>query len=138
MKMVRHDYKLMQQIFPLPPVVQQDIYKQIRHSVRLQQLALLTCGSSDVVTAISGIAAQRSSHRSPQRLKPIFKRKLYRSAASAAPPKITELSIQSRHGTGQSGRAEALAKAGAFLFSTLRNLVLFPEFLPLYPILLML
>src|SRR5579864_8878788 len=118
MKMVWHDYKLMQQIFPLPPVVKQDIYKQIRHSVRLQQLSLLKCGSSDVVTAISGIAAQRSSHRSPQRLKPIFKRKLYRSAGSAAPPKITELSIQSRDGTGLGSPAELKPwrKPGLFCF----------------------
>jgi hypothetical protein len=59
----------MQQIFALPVVMQQDFEKELRHSFRLKQALLLKCGSGDEVAAVSSVAAVRSSHEVPQRLK---------------------------------------------------------------------
>ncbi len=62
MKMVRHHYKFMQQVFLLLAIVQKDIDKQTSHSVGLKNVSLLECGSGDEVATVSGIAAAGSGH----------------------------------------------------------------------------
>jgi len=70
MKVIGHQHKFMQQIFLLPPIMSQDIDKELRHLLRLKQAVFLECGSGDEVATVSGIPAQRSSHKALQRLKP--------------------------------------------------------------------
>jgi len=71
MEVIGHKHKFMQQIFALPAVVLQNFNEELRHSLRLKQAPLLKSGSGDEVDAVSCVAAGRSSHKAPQRLKPL-------------------------------------------------------------------
>ena len=54
--MIGHHHKLMQQIFFLRAVVEQNIEKQTRHSLRLKELLLLKGARGDEVSSRSGVA----------------------------------------------------------------------------------
>ena len=60
MEMVWHHDKLMQQIFSLRAVVEQDIDKQTSHSVGLENVPFLECRGGNKVATVAGIAAQGS------------------------------------------------------------------------------
>ena len=62
MEMVWHHDKLMQQIFSLRPIVQQDIDQQTSHPVGLENVSFLECRGSNEVATESGVAAAGSSH----------------------------------------------------------------------------
>jgi hypothetical protein len=62
MEVVGHDHELMQQIFGLGAVVEQNFEEELRHSVGLQQALLFKSASSNKVRAEACSAMIRRSH----------------------------------------------------------------------------
>ena len=60
--MVRHEYKLMEKIFVLRFVTQQDLHKQIGHPAGLKQAVLLEGRGGNEVSAESSVASAWRSH----------------------------------------------------------------------------
>jgi hypothetical protein len=68
--MVRHDNKLMQQVFLLCSVMQQDFNKQTGNFLNLEKAPFLEDIGSDKIAGFSCCSSMRNGQRSPQRLKP--------------------------------------------------------------------
>ena len=56
MNMVRHNHKLMQQIFPLIAIAEQNIQEQPSHSVRLEHAHFLITGGGEKVRTQAGVS----------------------------------------------------------------------------------
>jgi len=72
MKMIRHHYKFVQEVFLLRSVVEEHLNKKATHSVGLEQILFLKTRSGDEVAAVPCGASTAGGHNLPQWLKPVL------------------------------------------------------------------
>jgi hypothetical protein len=68
--MIRHHNELMENVFLLVTVMEQDFHEQPRHRFIAKQRPSLKRRSGNEINAISSVSSGRRCHRGPQRLKP--------------------------------------------------------------------
>jgi hypothetical protein len=69
-KVIGHHHKFMKAIFALTLIVEEDVYKQLGHPVRLEDCLFFPAGGGDKISAAASRAAIGDSHNVPQRPKP--------------------------------------------------------------------